>query len=205
MARTRARTYESQRERILAQAAMLFAQRGYTATSMNEVAEACGVSKPALYYYFKDKYDLLVWICAGHIQRLIVVVEEVERLGLSGEDRLRRLIRAFVEEYTGAQYEHRVLTEDVKFLKPEDQRRVLEGERYVVSAVAGAIAQIRPDLGAVRLTKPLTMLMFGMINWMFTWLRPDGSLTHEDMAPIVADLFLGGLGAVNAKPLTDQS
>jgi hypothetical protein len=40
------------------------------------------------------------------------------------------------------------------------------------------------------------MLLFGMINWMFTWLRPDGRLAHADMAPIVADLFLGGLGAV---------
>ncbi len=40
------------------------------------------------------------------------------------------------------------------------------------------------------------MLLFGMINWMFTWLRPDGRFTHHDMAPIVADLFLGGLGAV---------
>jgi TetR/AcrR family transcriptional regulator len=205
MARTRARTFDSQRDRILGQAAMLFAQRGYTATSMNEVAEACGVSKPALYHYVEDKYDLLVCICAGHIQRLMTVVEEVERQGLFGEAKLRGLIQAFVEEYSDAQYEHRVLTEDVKFLKPEDQQRVLEGERYVVSAVAGAIAQMRPDLDAVRLTKPLTMLMFGMINWMFTWLRPDGSLTHENMGPIVADLFLGGLGAVNARPLTDQS
>jgi TetR/AcrR family transcriptional regulator len=40
------------------------------------------------------------------------------------------------------------------------------------------------------------MLLFGMINWMFTWLRPDGSLTHEQMAPLVADLFFGGLAAV---------
>ena len=42
------------------------------------------------------------------------------------------------------------------------------------------------------------MLLFGMMNWMFTWLRPDGSLTHADMAPVVADLFFGGLAAVAA-------
>ena len=40
------------------------------------------------------------------------------------------------------------------------------------------------------------MLLFGMMNWMFTWLRPDGTLDHEAMAPVVADLFLGGLPAV---------
>ena len=53
---------------------------------------------------------------------------------------------------------------------------------------------------AAELDKPLTMLLFGMINWMFTWLKPGGSLSHDDMAPIVADLFLGGLGAVRAPP-----
>jgi TetR/AcrR family transcriptional regulator len=42
----------------------------------------------------------------------------------------------------------------------------------------------------------LTMLLFGMINWMFTWMRPDGTLNHESMAPIVSDLFFGGLSAV---------
>ena len=59
MPRGRARGYELQRETILARAAELFARRGYTATSMNEVAEACGVSKPSLYHYVRDKHQLL--------------------------------------------------------------------------------------------------------------------------------------------------
>ena len=45
-------------------------------------------------------------------------------------------------------------------------------------------------------TKALTMLLFGMMNWMFTWLKPQGALSYDTMAPVVADLFLGGLGAV---------
>ena len=40
------------------------------------------------------------------------------------------------------------------------------------------------------------MLLFGMINWMFTWMKPDGPLDYDTMAPVVADLFLGGLAAV---------
>jgi TetR/AcrR family transcriptional regulator len=43
------------------------------------------------------------------------------------------------------------------------------------------------------------MLLFGMINWMFTWLRPDGAITHAQMAPIVSELFFGGLQAVVAQ------
>ena len=65
-----------------------------------------------------------------------------------------------------------------------------------IAFLAAAFAAARPDLGAAALHKPLTMLLFGMMNWMFTWLRPNGALTHADMTPVVADLFFGGLGAV---------
>ena len=118
--------------------------------------------------------------------------------GLAPEPHLRELIRRFVQEYGEAQYQHRVLTEDVKFLQDEDRARLLVIERQVVAAFADAVAAVRPELEAARLHKPLTMLLFGMINWTFTWLRPDGELSYEAMAPMVADLFFGGLGAVNA-------
>jgi hypothetical protein len=55
---------------------------------------------------------------------------------------------------------------------------------------------LRPDLKEAALGKPLTMLLFGMVNWMFTWMKPDGALAYDEMAPVVADLFLGGLQAV---------
>ena len=70
MARGRAAGYDDQRELILARAAALFAQRGYPATSMNEVAQACGLSKATLYHYSRDKYALLVSIAEGHVRKL---------------------------------------------------------------------------------------------------------------------------------------
>jgi AcrR family transcriptional regulator len=196
MPRGRASSYDDQREQILARAARLFARRGYTATTMNEVADACGVSKPSLYHYFRDKHQLLAEIAEAHIARLESLVDEVAAESHKPEARVRRLIAAFLAVYAGAQAEHRVLTEDVKFLQPTDRRRILDGERKVVAAFADAIAEARPELRGAALDKPLTMLLFGMMNWMFTWLKPRGALTHAEMAPVVADLFFGGLGAV---------
>jgi hypothetical protein len=89
-----------------------------------------------------------------------------------------------------------VLTEDVKFLPAAQQAEVLAGQRRVVDAYAQAVAALRPDLAAAGLQGPLAMLLFGMINWTFTWLRADGRLTHESLAPVVVDLFLGGLAAL---------
>lgn len=196
MARGRSAGYEDQRELILDRAAQLFAQRGYTAASMNEVAEACGMSKPALYHYFRDKYDLLVHIAEGHVTRLRELVDEVDALQLSSEERLRALIGRFVLEYARAQYAHRVLTEDVKFLSTEDQARILGSERHVVGHFSTAVAQQWPQVAAAGLATPTAMLLFGMINWMFTWFKPGGALTYEDMAPMVADLFFGGVPAM---------
>ncbi len=202
MARPRSSGYDDQRELILRHAAALFAQQGYVATSMNQVAAACGVSKAALYHYVRDKNELLALVAEGHVQRLAQVVAEVLDEPLAAEARLRALITRFVREYASARNEHRVLTEDVALLDAVRREQVLDVQRGVVSAFADAVAAVRPGLAADELHKPLTMLLFGMINWMFTWFRPGEPLTHEQMAPMVADLFLGGLGAVQS-PHTD--
>ena len=181
---------------IRQRAAHLFARRGYVGTSMNQVADACGLSKATLYHYYRDKYALLVSIAEEHVSRLQALVGEVGAQRLEPQARVRELIRRIVGEYAHAQDAHRVLTEDVKFLAPEDRQRVLGKEREVVAGFAAAIAAFRPEFNAASLAKPLTMLLFGMINWLFTWMKPDGEIDHDAMAPIVADLFLGGLPAV---------
>jgi AcrR family transcriptional regulator len=196
MARGRAPGYDDQREAIVERAAELFARQGYHATSMNQLAEAAGLSKPTLYHYFRDKDALLVHIADGHVSRLRALVAEVRALGLKPEAQFRELVRRIVEEYADAQHAHRVLTEDVKFLAPADRQRILNQEREVVAAFAAAVAALRPELKPAALATPMTMLLFGMVNWMFTWLKPGGALDHEALAPMVADLFLGGLPAV---------
>lgn len=200
MARGRAAGYDDQREAILQHAAALFARSGYPATSMNQVAEACGLSKATLYHYYRDKDAMLVAIAEGHVSRLRALVDDVLAAQLPPEQRLRTLIQRIVDEYADAQHAHRVLTEDVRFLAPDDRQRVLDTERHVVAGFAQAVAELRPHLALARLDKPLTMLLFGMINWLFTWMRTDGPLDYDRMAGIVADLFVGGIAAVQVPP-----
>ncbi len=196
MARPRSAGFELQREQMLAAAAQLFASRGYTATTMNEVAAACGVSKATLYHYVTDKHALLAQITRGHVARLEQLVQDVHALDLPPQAQLQQLILRFMQAYAQAQNEHRVLTEDLKFLGDADRSAVKAGQRRVVAAFADAIALLRPDLQLSQLHTPLAMLLFGMINWTFTWLREGGALTHASMAPLVVQLFLGGLPAV---------
>ena len=196
MARGRARGYDEQRDAIVARGAELFARHGFHATSMSQLAEATGLSKPTLYHYYRDKDAMLVQIAEGHVSRLAALVDAVDALRLPPEARLRELIRRILAEYADAQHAHRVLTEDVKFLPPADRARILDRERHVVARFADAVAALRPELRDAALDKPLTMLLFGMINWLFTWMKPDRALDHEALAPLVTELFLGGLPAV---------
>ncbi len=198
MSRTRAATYDDQHALILERAADVFARRGYSAATMLDVAAASAVSKATLYHYFRDKRELLYRIATAHVARLEGLASEVKRERLAPAAELQALIARFMAAYAGAQAEHRVLTEDIKFLLPEERQHVEAAQRRVVAAFSAAIARVRPELATT--ATPLAMLLFGMINWTFTWLKPEGALTHETLAPMVAQLFFGGLPAVVPGP-----
>lgn len=198
MARPRSAGYDDHRGQILGAAARLFATRGYAATTMNDVATACGLSKATLYHYVRDKHDLLAQVSRAHVQRLEALVAQVLARDQPPRERLTALIDCFMAAYANAQHEHRVLTEDVKFLQPGPQAEVLDGQRRVVAAFAETIAAARPDLDGRPVAGALAMLLFGMMNWTFTWLRAAGPLSHEAVARMVSELFFGGLPAVRA-------
>lgn len=191
MPRGRAADFAQQRQTILQQAALLFALRGYTGTSMHELAVALGMSKALLYHYYTDKYQLLREIAESHIDRL----QAVARPGAP----LPALIAAVMDEYGEARFHHQVLVQDIKYLTDEDRERILGKERAVVQAFATAIARAEPALADAALEKPLTMLLFGMINWLFTWFHADGRLGYAEMAQLVTDFVVGGLRATAAR------
>lgn len=198
MARTRAAGFDAQRAAIRDAAARLFAEQGYPSTSIADLARACGTSKALMYHYYRDKEDLLADIATSYVDRLASIVDEVASQQLPPAAHLRRLVEAFMAEYEHSAARHRVLVQDVKYLERAHRARVLARQRKVVDGFAAVIAQLAPQATRATLAKPLTMILFGMINWTFTWLKEQGALTYSDMAPIVTDLFLGGVGRVRA-------
>ena len=191
MARTKADTFETQRAAIRDAATRLFAEKGYKAASIADLARACGVSKALMYHYYRDKEHLLFDIADSYIDRLQSIVDAVGAEELPAAAHLRRLVESFMAEYGHSAARHRVLVQDVKYLERIHRARVLAKQRRVVQGYADVIAQLAPADRA-RLAKPLTMILFGMINWTFTWLRAQGPLTYADMADIVTEIFLHG-------------
>ena len=196
MARTKAASFDAQRAAIRDAAARLFAEKGYASASVADLARACGISKALMYHYYRDKEDLLADVAMSYVDRLSSLVDDVAAQQLPPAAHLRRLVEVFMAEYEHSAERHRVLVQDVKYLERAHRGRVLARQRKVVDGFAAVIAQLAPEATRAELAKPLTMILFGMINWTFTWLKDRGPLTYSAMAPIVADLFLGGIGRI---------
>ncbi|MCU0765069.1 MAG: TetR/AcrR family transcriptional regulator [Burkholderiaceae bacterium] len=196
MSRTRSASFEQHRDAIRAQAARLFARHGYPVTPIAELARSCGVSKALLYHYYRDKEQLLFDIADRYLDGLLAIVATVEAQPQPAPARLRQLIERFMGAYEDAAVYHRVLVQDVKYLRTAHRNQVNAKQRRVVQAFADAVAAAAPQLAGSALLKPVTMTLFGMINWTFTWLKDKGPVGYADMAPVVADLFLDGVGAV---------
>lgn len=171
---------------------------------MAMLAKRCGVSKSLLYHYYPSKDAILYDLSREYMAKLESLVVEVASLNIAAKDALAELIRRFVREYENSRARHIVLLSDVKFLPPEQRDTVVAMERSVVQAFADVIARTYCiDEGRA---KVLTMSVFGIVNWTFTWLKPGGALTYAQFAETVVGILEGGLngGAARLQPVTLQ-
>ncbi len=132
MARTKAAGFDKQRAAIRDAAAREFADKGYAAATIADIARACGVSKALMYHYYRDKEHLLADIAESYIERLQAIIDQVRAESLPPAAHLRRLIELFMAEYEHSAARHRVLVQDVKYLQRVHRSRVLAKERKVV-------------------------------------------------------------------------
>ncbi len=197
MARTKAPDFEAQREQILDLAAAAFAATSYPSTSMADLASACGTSKARLYHYYESKEAILFDLLDRYTRQLMRIIAQVEvdgeRQARTPRDTFGHLLRAFLAEYETSQTRHIALINDVKFLAEEQRDEILKRERDVVAAFSRLLRLAYPDRVTGENQTALTMTVFGMINWTFTWLKPGGKLSYAAFAEMVVGLLENGL------------
>ncbi|MBU4528844.1 MAG: TetR/AcrR family transcriptional regulator [Hoeflea sp.] len=198
MARTIAKDHEAKREAILHTAASFFAEHGFDRASMGRLAEACGVSKALIYHYYPSKDALLFDILDTHLTALVTVVEAAAAEPGTPQTRLRALIKAILVAYRDSDAEHKVQLEALTSLPEDDQRHLRALQRRLVTSMSEAVRAIEPERFFDRpdLVGPVTMSVFGMLNWFYLWHKPGGPIDRDAYADIVADLVIGGLPAV---------
>ena len=192
MARTRASDYDEKRQAILDRSAELFSEYGYDRASMSRIAAACGVSKANLYHYYKDKEGLLFDVIRFHLRELLDVVEEANQVSLPPEEKLRELVGSLLESYRDADSQHNVQISSMRFLPPKRQAELKGMERQIVETFSNAVIGVAPHLKDTRMLKPVTMSLFGMVNWHYLWFKSTGSVTRADYADLVTRLVVDG-------------
>jgi AcrR family transcriptional regulator len=199
MARPRAADHGLKRRMILARSAELFADRGYARTSMSEIAAACGTSKALLYHYYENKEQLLHDLLEAHFIKLDQAVRAADAASAPPIERLRRLVAALLAAYEGADALHKVQINELAALPLERQLELKSYERRLVDLFAGVLRDINPALGRENhLLKPVTMSLFGMINWSFLWFRPAGPMTRAAYADLVTQITVDGISSLGA-------
>ncbi len=204
MARTRATDYDDKRRAILDRSAELFAEHGYDRASMSKIAEACGVSKANLYHYYRDKEELLFDVIRFHLEELLEVVEAADRPDLAAGPRLKELVAALLEAYRDADAQHNVQINGLRLLPPDRQTELKAMERELVKIFSDAVAGVAPQLKGTKLLKPVTMSLFGMINWHYLWFKNTGDVTRADYAELVAQLIVDGTRNLHPAPAASR-
>lgn len=181
------------RTQVLDVAVQLFIEKGYDATSVADLAERLGLTKSALYHHFESKEQLLALALDEALTGLEQVLEQPAASTGSAASRLREVIRGavavLIEKLPYVTLLLRVRGNGPVEIAALERRRVFDHRVTEVVRAAQAERLLRDDIDAAVATR----LIFGMVNSLTEWYRPEGEVDAERMAAIVLAAAMDGL------------
>jgi AcrR family transcriptional regulator len=180
---------------ILEAAARVICAKGYEGASIQEIANACELTKAGLYHHIQSKENLLAEIMSYGmdlfeeqvLSHVLTIADPVERLRACMERNIKLVTRGWSKEITIILHEHATLTGPAAArINARKKKYVRFLERSFAEAVLqGRIRPVNPTVAAFS--------FLGMVLWIYKWWRPDGALTDERLAEDMIDLMFTGL------------
>jgi AcrR family transcriptional regulator len=190
----RAAAFEARRMEILHKAALVFAEDGYHQTSVNSLAARLGVSKPVLYYYAKNKDDLLFQCVKVARDALQEAIDDTTRGKMRGLEKIRRFFSTYAEIMCG-DFGRCIALIDRKALSPAARKRDALARRGLEEALHEMIREGQADRSIAPCDPVLTArALFGAFNGIPRWFHSEGALKAKDVADGYMDLFATGIG-----------
>jgi AcrR family transcriptional regulator len=187
---------------VLAHATRLFAQKGFAATNLQDVANSMGIKRPALYYYFQSKDELLERLIfeatAGPAIELQAIADQTEH---DVVQRLHDLARHMVGWVAAHTDRFLLLVKSESDLSPESTKKFNEGRRATLNVVksvieegvtSGHFRQVDPRIAALGI--------LGICNWVAWWYRPGSSDSIESIADQLADMAVASVERADERP-----
>ena len=182
------------REEILEAAVFIFSQKGFHATSMQDIAEAVNLQKASLYHHVSSKQEILVELLDQALDLLIDQIQHVLEQPLPPDEKLRQAVSVYLTTLINNRERAAVLLLEHRSLDPQlHARHIPRRDRFehlwrdlIYQGLSqGVFECIDPALAA--------RALLGMMNWTITWYKPEGHLSADEIAENIADLALRGL------------
>lgn len=191
-AEQRDRERTAKREAVLHAAVRMFNDRGFHATSLDDVAASLGISKPTIYHYLGNKEQVLVECLTMGLHQLLDAAEVVQTASGTGADRLRNFLRRYAE-INMTDFGRCVIRTGEEMLSAESAGRLRALKREIDQAMRGLIEQAISD-GSIAPVDPklLAFTVAGALNWPARWHDPDGALDASTLADQMVTILASG-------------
>ena len=175
-------------------AAQIILRKGYDATSVNDIANALGMTKAGLYHYINGKKELLFDIMNFGLWELDEEVAAPARAVADPAARLRFIVGAHARLVTRGQGAITILVDEVTALTPAQQRKITQSKRKYFDFLRGTLNELKAagKMQDVDTTAAAFSLL-GMINWLSRWFQQGGALSEEQAADQIVRIALHGL------------
>lgn len=185
---------EAKRLALIRAAGLAFKARGFHNTSLNEVAAALNVTKPTLYYYIRNKQDLL-YLCHDYALVLGENAFDYAREGATGLEKLQRMLQRYMELLTDDFASYSLLS-DLNDLAPE-QREAIQARRRQFDGVFRDLVKEGITDGTIHPCDSMLAVAWfmGSVNMIPRWFNPQGRLTGNQVAEAYTAFITRGLAA----------
>jgi AcrR family transcriptional regulator len=193
----RSEQFELKRQIVLRTAARVFSQRGFHQTTLTDIARELHIAKPTLYHYFKSKDEILLEVQQAAIAQMTAVELNPQSTSRNG----RELFEAFVNRYVTMIVDDfgtcLIKTGDLP-LEPDNRKAIRKGSKGIELTMRAILERGAKDKSLAPCDAKLeAMFLFGTLNWIPYWYRPDGELSVEGLAEKVTRSLLARLTPLN--------
>ena len=185
---------QTRADEILRAATAVFARRGFHRASIRDVAAEAEVSLAGLYYYFRSKDELLYRILDRTFDALLDRLAQVIRDGSGPEERARGLVHGHLGYFAAHMDAMKVVSHETDSLGGGFRRQVAEKRRRYFLECQALLRELDAGRRPPEDLRMATLALFGMMNWIYTWYRPERDGDAGAIAKRMMDLFLYGFG-----------
>jgi AcrR family transcriptional regulator len=182
------------REKIIEVAVDLFYEKGYAATSIRDISRVMKISIATLYYYFRDKEDLLFTIVEDMGNQLLSDLGKAKDRADDPLDGLQQMMSRHILLTEKAHKRAKIFVEEKHNLSKKSWRIVHEQDRKVYDMFINQLEDIK-KLGIISVDSlPIAAFaIFGMMNWCYRWYKKDGPFSIEDVSDRLINIILNGI------------